>query len=69
MPKFETINEGFTSLKMVPRAEAKERESSPLAAQPQSSRKYPWDQSQFDFTQNAKEAFEIGMIVIYSKQT
>lgn len=61
MPKFETTAEGFTSLKMVPRTDAKEKEPSPLTAQTQSSKKYTWDQSQFDFTQNAKEAFEIGL--------
>lgn len=62
MPKFETTVEGFTSFKMVPRTDAKEKEPSPLT---QSSKKYTWDQSQFDFTQNAKETFEIG-ISLYS---
>jgi len=46
---------------MVPRTDSKEKEPSPLNAQTQSSKKYTWDQSQFDFTQNAKETFEIGM--------
>ncbi|XP_060850802.1 bridge-like lipid transfer protein family member 1 isoform X1 [Rhopalosiphum padi] len=59
LPKFETTAEGFTSLKMVPRTDAKEKEPSPLNTQTQSSKKYTWDQSQFDFTQNAKETFEI----------
>lgn len=63
LPKFETTAEGFTSLKMVPRNDAKEKEPSPLTAQTQSSKKYTWDQSQFDFTQNAKETFEIGMLI------
>jgi len=47
---------------MVPRTDSKEKEPSPLSAQTQSSKKYTWDQSQFDFTQNAKETFEIGML-------
>lgn len=63
MPKFETTAEGFTSLKMVPRTDVKEKEPSPLTAQTQSSKKYTWDQSQFDFTQNAKETFEIGIYI------
>lgn len=46
---------------MVPRTDSKEKEPSPLNTQTQSSKKYTWDQSQFDFTQNAKETFEIGM--------
>jgi len=46
---------------MVPRTDSKEKEPSPLNAQTQSSKKYTWDQSQFDFTQNAKETFEIGL--------
>lgn len=61
MPKFETTAEGFTSLKMVPRTDAKEKEPSPHTAQTQSSKKYTLDQSQFDFTQNAKETFEMGI--------
>jgi len=61
LPKFETTTEGFTSLKMVPRTDAKEKDPSPHTAQALSSKKYTWDQSQFDFTQNAKETFEIGM--------
>lgn len=52
---------------MVPRTDTKEKEPSPLTAQAQSTKKYTWDQSQFDFTQNAKEAFEIGMFE-YSKK-
>lgn len=64
MPKFETTAEGFTCLKMVPRIDTKEKEPSPLTAQTQASKKYTWDQSQCDFTQNAKEAFEIGMYII-----
>lgn len=67
LPKFETTAEGFTSLKMVSRTDTKEKEPSPLTAQTQSTKKYTWDQSQFDFTQNAKEAFEIGMFE-YSPQ-
>lgn len=51
---------------MVPRTDSKEKEPSPLTAQTQSSKKYTWDQSQFDFTQNAKETFEIGMTCIYT---
>lgn len=62
MPKFETIAEGFTSLKMVPRTEIKEKEPSPPTAQTQTTNKYTWDQSQFEFTQNAKETFEIGIL-------
>jgi len=45
---------------MVPRTDSREKEPSPLNPQTQSSKKYTWDQSQFDFTQNAKETFEIG---------
>lgn len=62
LPKFETTAEGFTSLKMVPRTDAKEKEPSPLTTQ--SSKKYTWDQSQFDFTQTAKETFEIGIYIL-----
>jgi len=51
---------------MVPRTDSKEKEPSPLNAQTQSSKKYTWDQSQFDFTQNAKETFEIGMFILYN---
>lgn len=63
LPKFETTAEGFTSLKMVHRTDAKEKEPSPLTAQ--SSKKYTWDQSQFDFTQTAKETFEIGIYIVF----
>ncbi|XP_025405724.1 uncharacterized protein KIAA1109 isoform X4 [Sipha flava] len=59
LPKFETTTEGFTSLKMVSRTDIKEKEPSPLTASTHTSKKYTWDQSQFDFTQNAKETFEI----------
>jgi len=48
---------------MVPRTDSKEKEPSPHNAQTPSSKKYTWDQSQFDFTQNAKETFEIGMCI------
>lgn len=50
---------------MVPRTDTKEKEPSPLTAQTQSSKKYTWDQSQYDFTQNAKETFEIGKINLF----
>lgn len=46
---------------MVPRTDVKEKEPSPLIAPTHTSKKYTWDQSQFDFTQNAKETFEIGI--------
>lgn len=50
---------------MVPRTDVKEKEPSPLTAQTQTTNKYTWDQSQFDFTQNAKETFEIGIVYIF----
>lgn len=53
---------------MVPRTDTKEKEPSPLTVQTQSSKKYPWDQSQFDFTQNAKETFEIGVFIYRLKK-
>ncbi|XP_050533025.1 transmembrane protein KIAA1109 homolog isoform X6 [Daktulosphaira vitifoliae] len=59
VPKFEVTHEGFTSLKMVQRTDSKEKEPSPLTAQTQSTKKYTWDQPQFDYTQNSKEVFEI----------
>ncbi len=56
LPKFDTITEGFTSLKMVKRLNV---DSSPAPSLGRTEKTYPWDKNQADVT-NIGEDFECG---------
>lgn len=58
MPKFDTVTEGFTSLKMIRRPNSNSSPAPNASRTPENT--YPWDKAQTDVTTNMNEDFEYG---------